>query len=121
MTENHFSVNITVKKQETVIQSMKESYRFYLGLCAVIIAALLLLAIPAAAMGMAPGADSCSSSGFHSVSGQNMQLEKVKDCKKDCYHLCAVSCNDGWCMLVCMNNCDRYCKEIQSVPSCAPA
>jgi hypothetical protein len=90
---------------------MKESYRFYFGLCSVIIAALLLLTVPAAAMTMASGADSCSSPGFHSVSEQNMQLEKEKVCKKDCYHMCAVSCNDGWCMLVCMDSCDDYCEK----------
>jgi len=109
--KKNFQSTLPLKKKETVIQSMKDSYGLYFGLCSVIIAALLLLAVPAAAMGMAPGADSCSTPGFLSVSGENMKVEKDPHCQKNCYDICANTCSDGWCMFTCTKNCDKYCEK----------
>jgi hypothetical protein len=108
LTEKKFSVNTIVKKKKTVIHIMKKSYRVSFGLCSVIIAALLLLAVPVAAMGMAPGAASCSTPGYLSVSGLNMQIaQDWEECINDCYSWCSYDCIEGGCW-----GCHFYCKDI---------
>jgi len=109
MSEKKFSVNEVFIIGECRFSGMSGTSHSFSGAGPVIVAILLVLAVPAAAMAMAP----YSGAGGMSIScpsaGQNTQPAENPDCEKDCYHMCAISCNDGWCMIVCMKNCDRYC------------
>ncbi|WML68363.1 MAG: hypothetical protein METHP_01978 [Methanoregula sp. SKADARSKE-2] len=80
----------------------------------VIIAVLLALAVPAAAMKITPNTAVCSTSIVSHSAGYPTLFSEISDCQHDCYHLCAIVCSDGWCMISCMRNCDRYCEEESS-------
>ncbi len=76
-----------------------------------ILAVLLVLAVPAAALSITPVTDAHTTQTLCQQGDPFKQYSGSKDCQKDCYYMCAVSCNDGWCMSVCMNTCDDYCSH----------
>lgn len=77
----------------------------------VIIAILLVLAAPATAMKMKQDTSACGTSVFSHPAGNSALSQEPTDCQNNCYRLCALTCTDGWCMIGCMRNCDRYCGE----------
>jgi hypothetical protein len=109
MTEKKFSVNEEFIIGECRFSGMSGTSLSLSGAGPVIVAILLVLAVPAAAMTMTPDSGACGISIFSPSAGQNTQSAETPDCKHDCYKLCALTCSDGWCMIACMKNCDRYC------------
>jgi hypothetical protein len=114
MTEKKFSVNELFLKEESEppIMSLIRRSVFITG--SIILAVLLILAVPAAAMRMVPDSGACSTSLFSPSAGQHTLSQESSDCQKDCNYFCSLACDDGWCMIACMRNCDRYCSGEKS-------